>query len=118
MWLVFALRLLFLMAFYMSTTIIMNGTTYLIDLFKSSIIQLWANYFAIDATRIDPLSAIQIEFLLNGALGAYRSLDTNITFEQVLSRINALIGTPLDKVIVETITGIFQSYSNTKTNAA
>lgn len=85
--------------------------------FKSSIIQLWANYFAIGTTRIDPLPAIQIEFLLNGALGAYRSLDPNITFEQVLSRINALIGTPLDKAVIETITGIFQSYSNAKTDA-
>lgn len=117
MWLMFALRLLFLMAFYMSTTIITNGSTYLIDLFKSSIIQLWANYFAIATTRIDPLSAIQIEFLLNGAIGAYRSLDPNLTFEQVLSRINALIETPLGKAVIETITGIFQTHSNTKTGA-
>lgn len=94
-----------------------NGSTYLIDLFKSSIIQLWANYFAIDTSRIDLLSSLQIEFLLNGAIGMYRSLDPGTTFDQVLSHINMLIKTPLGIAIIETITGIFNTYSNTKQEA-
>lgn len=94
-----------------------NGSTYLIDLFKSSIIQLWANYFAIDTSRIDLLSSLQIEFLLNGVIGVYRSLDPGTTFDQVLSHINMLIKTPLGIAIIETITGIFNTYSNTKQEA-
>lgn len=94
-----------------------NGSTYLIDLFKSSIIQLWANYFAIDTSRIDLLSSLQIEFLLNGAIGMHRSLDPGTTFDQVLSHINMLIKTPLGIAIIETITGIFNTYSNTKQEA-
>ena len=85
--------------------------------FKSSIIQLWANYFAIDTSRIDLLSSLQIEFLLNGAIGMYRSLDPGTTFDQVLSHINMLIKTPLGIAIIETITGIFNTYSNTKQEA-
>ncbi len=33
-----------------------NGSTYLIDLFKSSIIQLWVNYFNIDIKRLDSIA--------------------------------------------------------------
>lgn len=93
-----------------------NGSTYLIDLFKSSIIQLWANYFNIDVKRFDTMAALQIEFLLNGAIGVYRSLDPDTTFDQVLSHINALLETPLGKATLQTVLGIFQAYYNTKTN--
>lgn len=92
-----------------------NGSTYLIDLFKSSIIQLWANYFNIDTNRLDPIASLQIEFLLNGAIGVYRSLDPNTTFDQVIYRINTLLETPLGKATIQTVLGIFETYSNTKT---
>lgn len=95
-----------------------NGSTYLIDLFKSSIIQLWSNYFHIDVKQLDEISALQIEFLLNGAIGMYRSLDPNISFDQVLSRINALIETPLGKTVFQTVMNIFQTYRNTQTSIA
>ncbi len=47
----------------------------------------------------------------------YRSLDPGTTFDQVLSHINMLIKTPLGIAIIETITGIFNTYSNTKQEA-
>lgn len=89
-----------------------SGSTYLIDLFKSAVKEAWLDRFGIDQQSIDPAINIQMDFLLNGLVGIYQSLDPNMGFEDLIDNYGRVfLGTKLGQAILETLRDISRSSS-------
>lgn len=90
-----------------------SGSTYLIDLFKSTVKEAWLDRFNIDPESLDPVIDIQMEFLLSGLVSIYQSLDPDANFEDLIDNYGRVfLGTKLGQSILETLRNISHNGSN------